>query len=366
MKRINYLIQKLASAAIHVAPLAFVVGFLGAPANVHAAPICNGGSVILNSTNGIVGCAFTSWGTAEQLQCNGATVFAPANSGPGTCHVCATGAAATQIAAGNYTGLTVQPAPPYGPGEPTSFACLKCTQPPVGLAAWWTLDDAASGSVADITGNVPLPGMLINNPEVVAGEVGSAVDFNGLNQYIQIPANSELDVPAGSNNGSGDFSIDAWVKLDPGSNTSGVRVIVEKRTFTSPNQYKGYSFYLYNRYLGFQLADNGTAPGYSNYGAPTLVVPQDGKWHFVAASIARGTAFSVQFTLDNQPAVVVNSGARTGSLVNSSPLNIGMITIGSGSVFNGSIDEVEFFHVAVPYSAWQTIFQANCNGKCRP
>lgn len=141
---------------------------------------------------------------------------------------------------------------------------------------------------------------------------------------------------------------------------------MEKRTFTPPSQYKGYSFYLYNRYLAFQLADNGTAPGYANYGAPTLVVPQDGKWHFVAASIARGTAFSVQFTLDNQPAVVVNSGARTGSLVNTSPLNIGMITIGTGSVFSGSIDEVEFFHAAVPYAAWQTIFQANCHGKCRP
>jgi len=50
MKRIDYLIQKLASAAIHLAPLAFVAGFLGAPVNVHAASLCYGGSVILNST----------------------------------------------------------------------------------------------------------------------------------------------------------------------------------------------------------------------------------------------------------------------------------------------------------------------------
>jgi len=129
MKRIDYLFQKLAGAAIRVAPLAFVVCFFGAPGNVHAASPCYGGSVIRDSTNTIVGCAFSNWGPAEQSMCNGATVFGPANSGPGTCHLCAVGAAAAQIAAGNYTGLTLQPAPPNGPGETpmwyftTEFTC---------------------------------------------------------------------------------------------------------------------------------------------------------------------------------------------------------------------------------------------------
>lgn len=362
MKRINYLIQKLASAAIHVAPLAFVVGFFAAPGNVHAASLCYGGSVIYDSTHRPVGCAFTTWGPAEQSMCNGATVFSPANSGPGTCHLCAVGAAAAQIAAGNYAGLTLQPPLPNG------FACLKCAQPPTGLAAWWTLDDAGSGSVADLTGNVLLPGVLENGPKVVAGEVGTAVEFNGSNQYIQIPTSPVLNIPAGATDGSGDFSIDAWVKFDSVANDYGVRVIAEKRTFNAPNHYLGYSFYLYNGYLGFQLADGGAAPGYSNYGAPALVI-KDTNWHFVAVSITRDTApsFSVQFTLDSTPSVFVNSPVRMGSLENTSPLNIGMVTIpGGGSVFSGTIDEVEFFNRAVSYPEWETIFHANCNGKCRP
>jgi hypothetical protein len=236
MNRINQILEKLVSAAPKVAALAFVVGILGAPGNVYAASLCYGGSVIYDSTHTPVGCAFTNWGPAEQSMCNGATVFASANSGPGTCHMCATAAVAPQISVGNYTGLPLQPA---GPNGPTTFACLKCTQPPTGLTAWWTLDDAASGSVADLTGNVLLPGVLRNSPQVVAGQVGRAVKFNGVDQYIEIPSNPLLDVPGlAPNDIPGDFSIDAWVKLDPGSDTSGVRVVVEKRTYSS-NQYSG-------------------------------------------------------------------------------------------------------------------------------
>ena len=83
MKRIDHLVQKLASAAIHLAPLAFIVGFLAAPRNVHAVPICYGGSIIYDSTHSPVGCAFATWGPSEQSMCSGATVFAPADSGCG-------------------------------------------------------------------------------------------------------------------------------------------------------------------------------------------------------------------------------------------------------------------------------------------
>ena len=59
-----------------------------------------------------------------------------------------------------------------------------------------------------------------------------------------IPNDSNLDIGPAA-----DFSIDAWVKLDSCSSThscpadSGVRVIMEKRSFNAPNHYKGYSFF---------------------------------------------------------------------------------------------------------------------------
>ncbi len=370
MDRTSCLIQRFISSVSSVTFFLVILAFLvGAPRAVHATEQCHGGSVIFNSDHRIVGCAFSTWGSDEQLLCNGATVFAPANSGPGTCHICAIPPYDAQVAARDFTGLTLQSN--AGSSGPTSFTCLTCAQPPSGLTAWWTIDDAATGRVSDLTGNIGNDGVLVNSPQVVPGQVGSALKFNGIDQSVQIPDDPQLNIPAAAADGSGDFSIDAWVKLDPGSDHSGVRVIVEKRTFSSPNHLKGYSFYLYNRYLGVQLADDGSSAasstvGYTNYGAPTLVVPEDGQWHFVAATVSRANSFAVQFTMDDKPMVVVSSPVRNGSLTNPSPLRIGMLTISNGSVFNGAIDEVEFFRSAVIYADWQAIYQAKCNGKCRP
>jgi hypothetical protein len=263
-----------------------------------------------------------------------------------------------------------------GLSYPTGIAVWnQCVTAPSGLTAWWTLDEttpAATGYV-DWTGNMPL-GWGHNSVPVVPGEVDNSAKFNGATQYIEIPNAPTLNVGPAASDGSGDFSIDAWVKLDACTPSlscaadSGVRVILEKRTFTPPSTYAGYSLYLYNQYLGLQIADNGASPGYTNYGAPSLVVPADGQWHFVAVSVTRPSAagFGVQFTLDNKPVVKVSSPARMGSLSNSSVARIGMETISNGSVFNGSIDEVEFFNGrAVTYSEWQGIYEAGTQGKCK-
>jgi hypothetical protein len=91
----------------------------------------------------------------------------------------------------------------------------------------------------------------------------------------------------------------------------------------------------------------------------------------VEGSVARKPgAFKVEFTLglptQNQPPTVVPvySPIRSGALTNTSPLRIGRVTIGvPGSVFDGSIDEVEFFSRAV--QDFSPIYNAKCYGKCK-
>jgi len=363
MNRIDHLLESLASTAQKTALLATVFAtFTLGSGNLFAAEICYGGSIVKNSSGAFIGCAFSSWGTAEQQMCNGATVFAGPDAN--NCHICVIPPYDQQVAKDDFTGLTLTPVGGGASNPPTDFKCLKCTPPPAGLTAWWTLDET-NGTVHDFTGQLPMDGSRFGGATTVAGEVGNATQFNGVNQYIEIPNDPQLNVGPGAADGSGDFSIDAWLKIDAAANASGVRVIAEKRTFSAPSHYKGYSFYLYNRYLGFQLADDGTAPGYANFGAPALVVPADGQWHFVAVSVSRTSGVGVRFTLDNQPMIIVNSVAGTGSLSNSIPFRIGMRTIDKGGVFNGSIDEVEFFHRAVNSSEWQSIYSAKCYGKCR-
>ena len=109
----------------------------------------------------------------------------------------------------------------------------------------------------------------------------------------------------------------------------------------------------------------GTAAGYTNYGTSALVVPGDGKWHFVAVSVSRTSAAGIRFTLDDKPEEVLNPLGRPGSLANPSALRIGMATIGQTSGFVGAIDELEFFQRAVTSAEWQKIYAAKCYGKCR-
>ncbi len=360
--KLTALSQNLTSVALKAAPLATVFAcFTLANGNLQAQ--CN----TINSSGGPVGSICSGISTPA---CSPPYVGLSGQNSK-NCHICVLPAYAAQIANNNFTGLTITPTVA---GAPTDFQCLHCTPPPGGLTAWWTLDEGSALSVP----NFP----LYTNPSIqpgtrygataVAGHdaalgayVTNANHFNGSNEYLEIPNTPALDVEAATQN-SGDFSIDAWVKLDPGTDSSGVRVIVEKRTFTPPSLYKGYSLYLYNQYLGLQVADGGAAPGYTNYGASALVVPEDGLWHFVAVSVAREASepFQVQFTLDSE-SVTLTSPARYGSLANTSNLRIGMLTIGTGSVFNGSIDEVEFFSVAVPEAEFQSIYTASCYGKCK-
>jgi len=353
MKRINRIFAQLASAAPKSAPLAISFACLAlGSGNLAAAQKCSGGTYITDSANHWVGCMFSSWGTAEQQMCNGFTVLAKNNN----CHVCLAPPYDAQAAVGNFSALTTSP--------PTSFdVCLQCGNIPAGLTAWWPLEET-NGAVHDRTGLVAVDGSRLGGASTVPGEVGSATHFSGANQYISIPNDAQLDVGKAAADGSGDFSIDAWVKVDAPADLTGVRVVAEKRTQTFTNgsaHYKGYSFFLYNGQLAVQLADDGIAPGYGNYISTLKVLADPTNYHFVAVSVTRGG--KAEFTLDNLRQIFTPIG-QTGSLANPSPLNFGMRTIDTGGAFKGSIDEVEFFHRAVPFTEWQQIFTAGCKGKC--
>jgi hypothetical protein len=399
MKRINQISAKLTSTVPKVAPLAILFTcFMLGSGNLFATQRCYGGSEVLSGGTW-VGCAYNTWGPEQIYQCTGTTIFSGPN--PKSCHICIESifsAVSQQIRNDDFTGLTLTPIVDTSgvPSRPSDFKCLQCTPPPDGLTAWWTLDEPSGNPVQDFTHNLSYDGVrhgattVPGHDAALGAYVGNANHFNGLNEYIDVPAaNTQLDVGPGAADGSGDFSIDAWVKIDPNTNSNGVRVIAEKRTFSLPNHYKGYSFYLYkpsgwpasqSGYLGLQLADEGAAPGYANYGVPSLWVPADGQWHFVAVSVSREPgAFNVQFFLDKGNPTLsvlgVPSPIRSGSLTNTSPLRIGMGTINNGSdAFNGSIDEVEFFNRAVPLKSppgsllqgdFQSIYDAKCYGKCK-
>jgi hypothetical protein len=224
-----------------------------------------------------------------------------------------------------------------------------CVPPPQGLVAWYPLDEPSGRAAQDLaTGNT---GTYVNGPTSIPGEVALAREFNGVSNYVQAPDRPWLN--------PGDLSIDAWVRISNAGDTSGVRVVAEKRTLTP---LRGYSLFLYRGRPGLQLAD---ASGYSNY-ITFSAVPADGHWHLVAITVTRNQTNGGTWYIDGVSVGKFDPTNRQGSLTNTSPLRLGSLTLGgAGSVFKGGLDEVEIFNRALTPQEIAAIFKAGSVGECK-
>ena len=77
------------------------------------------------------------------------------------------------------------------------------------LVAWYKFDETSGTVASDSSGNGK-NATLVNGPTWPAGLFGNAVNLDGTNDH--------LTIPAGIVSALGDFSISCWVKLDTVSN----------------------------------------------------------------------------------------------------------------------------------------------------
>ena len=92
-------------------------------------------------------------------------------------------------------------------GQDTDYELTPANVSTTNLAAWWKFDDGSGTTASDATGNGHT-GTLVNGPTwSTAGESGGAIQFNGTNQYVDIPKSQSPVL------GSGAFTISAWVKI---------------------------------------------------------------------------------------------------------------------------------------------------------
>ncbi|MCP4182590.1 MAG: LamG domain-containing protein [Hyphomicrobiales bacterium] len=231
----------------------------------------------------------------------------------------------------------------------------------MGMRAWWPFDEVSGSTAAEIiNGN---NGTHIGSPVFTPGMVDGALSFNGSTDYVEAPDDPSLDV------GTGDFSIDAWIKT---SQTDGIAAIIDKREAVCScdtgmclgGTEIGYHFFLYYGHLSLQLAAG--SGGLTNYISNTSVA--DGSWHLVAVTVDRDQTDGIKFFVDGIMVESFNPTAYSGmSLDNLSPLTIGSRSpfLCSGSWFNGLIDEVELFGTALDQSDIMSIYNAGSSGKCK-
>jgi hypothetical protein len=114
-----------------------------------------------------------------------------------------------QITDAGLTSLTAQVAQLAGDGIGVAIGFkTPCTQPPGNMVAWWTLDEPGPATAFDMI-NVHNGAHVAGsggNISFIAGYAGGAYEFGATKAYV----GAGKDV----GNFKGDFTVDAWVKLD--------------------------------------------------------------------------------------------------------------------------------------------------------
>jgi uncharacterized repeat protein (TIGR01451 family) len=239
-----------------------------------------------------------------------------------------------------------------------------CAEKPLGMLAWWPLDETSGNSAEEIVQGHD--GTLANGPLPVAGQVAGAYQFDGTDDYASVPDDAALDFGASMGNGAGDLSIDAWIRT---SAAAGVRVILDKRTFTPT---RGYALFVLDGKLGFQLGDAG-GPGDScgssltnpcrTYDSGVFVAT--GSWVHVAVTVDRDSPSGLKFYVNGaQTSGAFDPTTKPGSLANAASLSIGRRSDGVAH-FAGALDEVEIFDRVVPAAEIARVYGVGSKGKCK-
>lgn len=231
----------------------------------------------------------------------------------------------------------------------------SCFPPPANMVAWFPFDETSGVSAANhLTGGAN--GALIGGPAHIPGIVAGGLRFDGANDYVQSSAAGFTNI------GTGDFSVDTWIRL-PASAPNSVMVITDKRDAGTG---VGYSFWLSFKRLGLTLGDNS---GSSNYTSIPVANLADGQWHHVAVSVRRASSTGIRWYHNGAPLTAQTNDPTNhpGSLMNNSPLRIGTRTASTplSGWFQGDMDELEIFNRSLGASEVLSIFNAGPFGKCK-
>jgi hypothetical protein len=236
----------------------------------------------------------------------------------------------------------------------TDFALCpgtSCLEPPSSMVLWLPLDELSGPTSLNAAGGNN--GTYQGSPAPAPGQVDGALCFDGVQGSVDVPSYPAIDFT------TEDFSIDAWIRR--GSGDGGVRVVVDKReeSFGASGIF-GYSLFLFDGALSFQLADG----SFDNYNS-TATVPSDGAWHHVAVTVSRGDPSGGRFYIDGKAVgVSFNPLLHAGSLASGKPLRVGAEAFIAESVFKGCIDEVEAFNRVLTADEIASL-SAGARGKCK-
>ncbi|MFH2048899.1 MAG: LamG-like jellyroll fold domain-containing protein, partial [bacterium] len=246
---------------------------------------------------------------------------------------------------GAYLAIDGSVGQPYILVRGEGFTSTNCVNAPTGLVNWWDLDELSGPNAADLR-ETPNNGLHVGGPTPVSGKVQGGLQFDGINDQVDVVDATEV------NFGTGDFSIDAWIKTTA---SSGTVALVDK---IDAGGNIGYSMMLQNGILGIELADGSS----TTYLSGSFVA--DGAWHLVAIIVDRSSNVGITFFIDGFAVSTADPTLHPGSLTNTNQLVLGARSASGSDRYTGILDEVEMFDRALTSFDVFTLLLADSLGKC--
>ncbi len=168
-----------------------------------------------------------------------------------------------------------------------------------------------------------------NAPVWIAGQVGGAYDFDGLNDFINISHH-------GSQNVKDSFSIEAWFKRDGGC-TGNCLILMKQNASTGGEAQLRYDleWLTGNGLLGMSLNTGSWGGAVTS----TAALSNDVWYHAIATYDGATARLYINGVLNN-------SAAKTGDVLQSTggEIRIGSESAAASEFFNGTIDEVRIYN----------------------
>ena len=234
---------------------------------------------------------------------------------------------------------------------PFRASSASCFPAPSGLVGWWAGEGNGNDSFGTNNGTLQ-GGVTFTN-----GEVGQAFNFNGTNQWLDVPNSPSL-------NPTGSFTIESWVKVTGDGSTT--YIIMSKWAGVGVD-YRSYGIGIIPGYgLGFAIADAAhQADGvFQTFNTTSNVVPSNVWTHIAAVYNQSNGVRSIYVN-----GVNIANHTNTPITVLNTPLDPGIGAELANSTtptgfFVGQIDEVSFYSRALSGPEIQAIYNAGANGKC--
>jgi len=193
------------------------------------------------------------------------------------------------------------------------------------LVGWWKFDEGAGTTAYDssIYGN---DGTLQNGPQWVNGKLKTALQFDGVDDFVQVPHDPILTV-------DNEVTVMAWINTSRhgGPGTEGWQGILAKS-----NDPRSYSFYTESGGgLHFSTAGTGTVS--------STQVPLN-EWVHVCAMVSAGQHI---YYINGQPAGTSGSGIVLPGAADTANLTIGRTQEGANRSFLGMIDDPRIYNRAL-------------------